>query len=113
MENPLDWKEFERVHMHVGRIIDAQNFPEARKPAYVLTVDFGPELGIKKTSAQLTQRYALAELPGKTVVGVTNFPVKQIGPMKSEFLILGALDERMGTALLEVASDVKPGTRIA
>jgi tRNA-binding protein len=113
MENPLDWKEFERVHMHVGRIIDAQHFPEARKPAYVLTVDFGPELGIKKTSAQLTQRYSLEDLPGKSVVGVMNFPTKQIGPMQSEFLMLGALDEVIGTALLEVASDVKPGTRIA
>ena len=113
MENPLEWQEFERVHMHVGRIIDAQPFPEARQPAYILTVDFGPELGIKKTSAQLTQRYALEQLPGKSVVGVTNFPIKQIGPMQSAFLVLGALDEEFGTALLEVASDVKPGTRIA
>lgn len=113
MIHPLEWREFERVQMHVGRIIDAQPFPEARNPAYILTVDFGPELGIKKTSAQLTQRYELEELPGKAVVGVTNFPAKQIGPMLSDFLVLGALDETVGTALLEVATDVKPGTRIA
>lgn len=113
MENPLAWREFERVHMHVGRILDARPFPEARKPAYILTVDFGPELGVKKTSAQLTQRYALEDLRGKSVVGVINFPTKQIGPVQSEFLVLGALDEESGTALLEVPSDVKPGTRIA
>lgn len=109
----LKWSEFEHVEMHVGEVKTAQEFPQARKPAYILTVDFGPDLGIKKTSAQLTERYTPENLLGRKVIGVTNFPPKQIGPLQSECLILGALDTEAGTALLEVPFDVKPGTRIA
>lgn len=113
MGKQLTWSEFERVEMHVGVVISAQEFPQARKPAYILTVDFGSEMGVKKTSAQLTERYRPNDLIGRSVVGVTNFPPKQIGPILSEFLILGALDTETGTALLGVPGDVKPGTRIA
>lgn len=113
MGKPLKWSEFEHVEMHVGKVMTARMFPEARKPAYILTVDFGPALGVKKTSAQLTERYTPSDLVGRKVIGVTNFPPKQIGPVQSECLILGALDTEAGTALLEVPHDVKPGTRIA
>ncbi len=113
MKNPLNWKEFERVHMHVGLVIEASVFKEAKNPAYIVNVDFGPEIGTLKTSAQITDRYNPAELIGKKVVAVTNFPPKQIGPIQSEFLLLGALDSLNGTALLEVPGDVAPGTRIA
>jgi len=113
MENPLTWEEFERVQMHVGLVLEASVFEAARKPAYVVIVDFGPEIGIRKTSAQITDRYNLSELVGKKVVAVTNFPPKQIGPIRSEFLLLGALDIELGTAVVEVPKNVAPGTRIA
>ncbi len=113
MENPLTWSEFERIHMHVGLVRNARVFEEARIPAYIIDVDFGPEIGTRKTSAQVTSRYHPEELIGKKVVAVTNFPPKQIGPIQSEFLLLGALDKVRGTAVLEVSDDVAPGTRIA
>lgn len=113
MENPLTWDEFERVRMHVGLIVEASVFKEAQKPAYIICVDFGPKIGTLKTSAQVTDRYNPLDLIGKKVVAVTNFPPKQIGPIRSEFLLLGALDILTGTAVLEVPEDVAPGTRIA
>mgnify|MGYP001218035139 CR=1 FL=1 len=113
MENPLTWEEFERVQMHVGLVLEASEFEAARKPAYIVIVDFGPEIGTRKTSAQITDRYRPSELVGKKVVAVTNFPPKQIGPIRSEFLLLGALDADLGTAVVEVPENVAPGTRIA
>lgn len=113
MENPLTWEEFERVQMHVGLVLEASEFEAARKPAYIVIVDFGPEIGTRKTSAQITDRYHPSDLVGKKVVAVTNFPPKQIGPIRSEFLLLGALDTQLGTAVLEVPENVAPGTRIA
>ena len=113
MENPLTWEEFERVQMHVGLVLEASEFEAARKPAYIVIVDFGPEIGTRKTSAQITDRYHPSDLVGKMVVAVTNFPPKQIGPIRSEFLLLGALDTQLGTAVLEVPENVSPGTRIA
>ncbi len=88
MEN-ITWDEFIKVELRVGRVLSAEVFKEARKPAYVLQVDFGPEIGIRKSSAQITFQYQPAELVGRHVVGVVNFPKKQIGPLMSECLITG------------------------
>jgi tRNA-binding protein len=85
----ITWQQFEAVDMRCGTIIAAEPFPEARKPAYKITVDFGPEIGHRRTSAQVTTAYRPAELVGKQVMGVVNFPPKQIGPFVSEFLLVG------------------------
>jgi tRNA-binding protein len=113
MKATLDWKTFESVQMEVGTIVKALPFPEAKIPAIILHVDFGVKRGILKTSAQITDRYLPENLVGKSVVGVVNFPPKQIGPFCSEFLLLGALDSKNGTALITVDSDVPLGARIA
>jgi tRNA-binding protein len=107
----LTWAEFEKVDMRVGIVVDAQPFPEARRPAYKLWVDFGP-LGVKRSSAQITHRYALGDLVGRRVVAVVNFPPKQIGPFVSEVLVLGAYDERGDVILLRPDVEVAPGARI-
>jgi tRNA-binding protein len=107
----ITWADFERVDMRVGVIVDAQVFPEARKPAIKLWVDFGP-LGIKRSSAQVTERYVPAELVGRRVVAVVNFPPKQIGPFVSEVLVLGAYGERGEVILLRPDFDVSPGSKI-
>jgi tRNA-binding protein len=107
----ITWGDFERVDMRVGVVVDAQEFPEARRPAYKLWVDFGP-LGVKCSSAQITRRYAPAELIGRRVVAVVNFPPKQIGPFVSEVLVLGAYDEAGDVILLAPDADVAPGSRI-
>ena len=83
------WNDFEKIELRVGRIIEVKDFPEARKPAYIVTVDFGEDLGIKKSSAQVKDLYRKEDLMGKQVVGVVNFPPKQIGPFMSEFLLTG------------------------
>ncbi len=85
----IQWNDFEKVELRVGRILNVYEFPEAKKPAYILEVDFGEEIGIKKSSAQITDLYSKDDLKGKLVIGVVNFPVKQIGPIKSECLITG------------------------
>ncbi len=85
----ISWSEFEKVELRVGRVVSAESFPEARKPAYILHVDFGDALGIKKSSAQITDLYELDALVGKLVVAVVNFPKKQIGPVMSECLVTG------------------------
>jgi tRNA-binding protein len=107
----LTGAEFEKVDMRVGIVVDAQPFPEARRPAYKLWVDFGP-LGVKRSSAQITHRYALGDLVGRRVVAVVNFPPKQIGPFVSEVLVLGAYDERGEVILLRPDVEVAPGARI-
>jgi tRNA-binding protein len=89
----ISWDDFAKVELRVGRVITAEPFPQARKPAYILHVDFGAEIGVKKSSAQLTARYSADELVGRLVVAVVNFPPKQIGPMKSECLVTGFPDE--------------------
>jgi tRNA-binding protein len=113
MKPIIEWEQFEQVQMQVGRVLSVEPFPEARSPAFIITVDFGQDRGVLKTSAQLTERYLPSELHGKLVVGVTNFPKKQVGPMMSEFLILGALDTTAGTAIIQVHEDVPLGTSIA
>lgn len=104
---PLTWSEFEHVDLRVGTILEVEDFPEARKPAYKLTVDFGPEIGIKKTSAQITAHYRKEDLIGKQVVGVVNFPPKQIGPFISEFLCTGFYRED-GSVILTVPDQKVP-----
>jgi tRNA-binding protein len=112
MENNLNWTDFEKVDMRVGTIVDVRDFPEARNPSYQLTIDFGPELGVKKSSAQITSLYSKEELEGKQVIAVVNFPKKQIGPFMSECLVLGAVNGKDVT-LLEPNKTTKNGLRIS
>ena len=104
--------DFEQVDMRVGRIVAADEFPEARKPAYKLEIDFGPELGRKRSSAQITH-YPPESLEGRHVVAVVNFPPRRIGPFESEVLVLGALDDEKGVVLLAPDEEVALGDRIA
>ncbi len=99
MNNDLKWSEFERVDMRVGTIISVSDFPEARKPAFQLNIDFGDAIGIRKTSAQITKRYQRQELVGKQVIAVVNFPKKQIVNFMSECLLLGAVEGEEVTVL--------------
>jgi tRNA-binding protein len=107
----LSWAEFERVDMRVGVVTDAQEFPEARRPAYRLWIDLGP-LGVKRSSAQITAHYRVDELVGRRVIAVVNFPPKQIGPFVSEVLVLGAYDADGEVVLLAPERAVAPGSRI-
>lgn len=109
----IEFSDFAKVDMRVGTIVDAQLFPEARKPAYKLWIDFGTALGTRKTSAQITDHYSLEELIGKQVVAVVNFPPKQIGKFMSEVLVLGAVQADGSVLLLEVGKDVENGVRIS
>ena len=109
---PISFADFERVDIRVGRIIRAEAFPEARKPAYRLLIDFGPELGTRKSSAQLTVRYRADELAGRLVLAVINFPPRQIGPMMSEVLTLGVPDEMGAVVLITPDLDVPLGGRL-
>lgn len=108
----LSWTEFERVEMRVGTIVEAKDFPQAKKPAYQLTIDFGKVIGLKKTSAQITQRYTPESLIGRQVVAVVNFPKKQIGPFMSECLVLGSVGEGNDIVLLTPDFVVENGLRI-
>lgn len=107
----ITYQDFEKVEMRVGVITKAEDFPEARKPAYRLTMDFGPEIGIKHSSAQITN-YRKEELEGRKVVAVVNFPPKQVANFISEVLVLGAITEK-GVMLLSVYPDAQIGSRIA
>jgi tRNA-binding protein len=108
----ISWPDFEAVDLRVGTIVEARDFPEARRPAYQLVLDFGPEIGLKKSSAQLTHHYTPATLVGRQVLAVVNFPPKQIGPMRSEVLVLGAPDAEGHTVLMAVAAPVPNGSRV-
>ncbi|MFW6011647.1 MAG: tRNA-binding protein [Desulfosalsimonas sp.] len=108
----ISWKDIMKIEIRVGRIISASVFPEARKPAYVLNVYFGDELGTRKTSAQITDLYKPEELIGKLVVAVVNFPKKQIGPLVSECLVTGFHNEKNEVALCVPDKPVPPGTRL-
>lgn len=108
----LTWTEFERVEMRVGTVLEANDFPEARKPAYQLTIDFGSDIGIRKTSAQITKRYNKEDLKGRQIVAVVNFPKKQIGKFMSECLVLGAVGEEGDVILLAPDFKIENGLRI-
>ncbi len=108
----ITYEDFEKVDIRVGKIIKVEDFPEARKPAYKIQIDFGPEIGIKKSSAQITRHYTKDELMGKLVMGVVNFPVKQIGPFLSESLTLGVPDENGDVVLISPTKEVPIGGRM-
>ena len=108
----ISYEDFGKVEIRVGRIARAEPFPEARKPAYKLWVDFGPEIGERKSSAQIARNYTLEELPGRLVLGVVNFPPRQIGPMRSEVLVLGVPDADGEVVLLMPERDVPLGGRM-
>jgi len=108
----LTWEEFDKTEMRVGTILKASDFPEARKPAYQLTIDFGSVIGIRKSSAQITKRYAKDDLVGRQVVAVINFPIKQIGKFMSECLVLGAVGEEGDVVLLAPDFRAENGLRI-
>lgn len=109
----ITWDDFARVELRVGRVLSADVFPEARKPAYVLRVDFGPEIGERKSSAQITDLYRPQDLVGRLVVAVVNFPKKQIGPLMSECLVTGFHDAEGRVALCVPDAEVPLGTRLA
>lgn len=109
----ISWQEFEKVELRVGTIIEVEEFPEARKPAYKLKVDFGEELGIRKSSAQITHLYTKEDLVGKQIIGVVNFPKKQIGPTISECLITGFYDENNHVVLAVPDQSIKNGAKLA
>ena len=108
----ITYDDFARVDIRVGTIVSAEPYPEARKPAYKLTVDFGPAIGTKRTSAQITKYYKLEELPGRQVAAVVNFPPKQIGKFMSEVLTLGVPDETGEVVLIGPGQDVPDGGRL-
>ena len=110
-EGILEWKDFEKVRIHVGTVLSAEPFPEASKPSLRLVIDFG-ELGVRKSSAQITQRYAPQDLVGRQVLAVVNFPPKRIAGFKSEVLVLGAVPEDGGVVLAGPDAKVPDGTRI-
>ena len=108
----IQFADFEKVDIRVGIVTGAQEFPEARRPAYKLDIDFGPELGVKRSSAQITRYYSPADLVGRPVVAVVNFPPKRIGPFVSEVLVLGAYDHAGEVILLALDRPVTPGSKI-
>jgi tRNA-binding protein len=108
----ITWNEFEKVAMHVGTILEVNDFPDAKKPAYQLTIDFGDIIGIKKTSAQITKQYEKATLINRQIVAVVNFPKKQIGKFMSECLVLGAVGLEGDVILLAPETKVENGLRI-
>ena len=107
----IEFDDFLKVDMRVGRVTAVDDFPEAHKPAWKLIIDFGPEIGTKRSSAQITT-YGREQLLGRLVVGVVNFPPRQIGPFMSEVLVLGALDDELGVVLLRPDQEAAVGSRI-
>jgi tRNA-binding protein len=110
--NLIDWKHFEKVELRAGTVLDVQEFKEARNPAYKLWIDFGPEIGIKKSSAQITHHYTPEELVGRQVVAVVNFPPKQIASFMSECLVTGFSDENGNIVLTALGKQVPNGSKL-
>lgn len=108
----ITWEHFEAVEMRAGTIVSVEDFPEARKPAYKIAVDFGAGIGIRRTSAQVTTLYSKDELVGRQVMGVLNFPPKQIGPVRSEFLLAGFYREDGAVVLAVPERPVQNGARL-
>lgn len=108
----IEWDDFAKVELRVGKVLQAEVFKEARKPAYLLLIDFGAEVGVKKSSAQITRHYTPEELVGRLVVAVVNFPKKQIGPIQSECLVTGFHDADGHVALCVPDKDVPIGARL-
>jgi len=108
----ISYDDFAKVDIRVGRVIDVQPFPEARKPAYKLWVDYGPEVGVKKSSVQITVHYQPEDLLGRQVLGVVNFPPRQIGPFRSEALVLGLPDENGAVVLIGPGQEVPIGGKM-
>ena len=109
----IEWNDFEKVEIRVGTIIEAEEFPEARKPAYKLRIDFGEDIGLRKSSAQITDLYTRQQLLGRQIVAVVNFPPKQIGPMRSECLVTGFAREDGAIVLVAPDSEVPNGAKLA
>ncbi len=112
MSDHIAYNDFLKVDIRVGKVIDAQPFPEARKPAIILELDFGPEIGTRKSSAQITKYYEPGQLIGRMVLAVVNFPPKQIGPMMSQCLVLGVPDEEGEVVLIGADREVPLGGRL-
>ncbi|WP_051332321.1 tRNA-binding protein [Cucumibacter marinus] len=112
MTDTISFDDFLKVDIRTGTIVETRDFPEARKPAIIMLIDFGPELGIKKSSAQITVHYSPDELVGRQVMAVVNFPPRQIGPLKSEVLTLGYEDENGDIVLAAVDKPVPNGQRL-
>ena len=112
MSETISFDDFLKVDIRTGTVIEARPFPEARKPAIILIIDFGPEIGIKKSSAQITVHYKLEELVGRQVMAVVNFPPRQIGPLKSEVLTLGFEDENGAIVLAAIERPVPNGRKL-
>jgi tRNA-binding protein len=108
----ISWQDFEKVDIRVGTVVTAEDFPMARNPAYILTVDFGDEIGIKKSSAQITDLYDKDDLLGKKVLGVVNFPPKQVGPIMSECLILGFYRDDNSVVLATPDGEINNGAQL-
>ena len=113
LKDPIDWEDFARVELRIGTIVEAREFPEARKPAFQLMVDFGPEIGTLRSSAQLTAIYSCELLVGKQILGVVNFPPKRIGPFVSECLVTGFYRDDGAVVLAVPDSSVENGARLA
>lgn len=109
----ITWQQFESVELRAGRVIEVEDFPEAHRPAWKISVDFGPEIGVKKTSARVRDLYAREDLLGRLVLGVVNFPPKQIGPVRSEFLICGFYREDGAVVLAVPERDVPLGAKLS
>ncbi|WP_027177981.1 tRNA-binding protein [Maridesulfovibrio bastinii] len=108
----ISWEEFEQIEIRTGTIIKVEDFPEARKPAYKVWADFGPDFGVRKSSAQITKLYTKEELVGKQIVAVLNFPAKQIGPIKSEFLLTGFAGDDNEVILAVPERPVRNGSKL-